>query len=173
MTVEVSLEQRVRYLEDIAAIRKVKWAYCHFADRGWQGSGDDPEAYADLFTEHCVCDKTAAWEDDHEGSWTGRQAVLERERGTKDAGKGRWAIHIASNGNIDVNGDTAVGEWHAIVPLISDDGEALWVCGIYHDEFERTDGGWKISALRFLPAFITPFDGPGWAKVPLVPARRW
>lgn len=37
---------------------------------------------------------------------------------------------------------------------------AIWLAGVYDDEFVRTADGWRFARVMFAPAFRTPFDCP-------------
>jgi hypothetical protein len=51
------LEQRLRRLEDIEEIKKLKARYCEACDRGWDGrASHDLEKIVALFTEDAVWD---------------------------------------------------------------------------------------------------------------------
>ena len=58
------LERRVRALEDIEAIKQLKYRYADACDRGY-----DADALADLFTEDAV------WDGGLFGRYEGREAI--------------------------------------------------------------------------------------------------
>jgi hypothetical protein len=68
------------------------------------------------------------------------------------------SLHIAMNPKIEVDGDSASRSWNGLIPMVTPDGEALWVGGRYECEFIQTGSGWKMSHMNFLTAFQTPYD---------------
>lgn len=55
--------------------------------------------------------------------------------------------HNVFNPVIDVDGDTATGEWYYMVLYTLPGGNFEMGHGHYDDEFVRTDDGWKISSV--------------------------
>lgn len=149
-----AIEARLARLEDIEAIRGVLADYCHFYDTGWEGAGRDSARVAALFTEDGV------WDAGTVGSYTGREAI-----GGWCATYGHAAemsVHIMMNPKIAVEGEAAHGTWTGLCPLVTPDGEAMWICGRYDCRLVRQAEGWKIALMKFLPAFQTPYaDGFG------------
>ena len=155
-----TLEERISRLEDIEEIKRVKWRYVHYTDRGWEGSGDDSDAWSEVFAEDGV------WEPGPGGGrWEGRASISARSKAAHTDEHAKFAIHMLMNPHIEIDGDTATGDWHALVSLVGADGESIWVAGRYHDEFVRVGDSWRIKHLRMNTAYITPFEGPGWAAV--------
>lgn len=74
-----------------------------------------------------------------------------------------------TNPVIDVDGDTATGQWHVLVTGTLPDREAVWILGVYKDEYRRTAEGWKFKTLRFVAAANAPY-GSGWGKQQFMPA---
>jgi hypothetical protein len=161
------IETRVRRIEDDLTIRQVMARYCHFANRGWEGAGDDHLEQAALFTEDAVW-----WPAGGGGPQEGRSSMLARLETIRSREFGNFVIHHAFNPRIEIDGDRAVGDWHALIALTADDGRSVWVSGVYHEDLVRTHEGWRIKALRFFPAFITPYEGGGWAIEPDTNVRR-
>jgi hypothetical protein len=154
-----SLEEKIQELLDIAEITRLKARYCFGCD-GVPSSDVthnrqvDYELVASLFTEDAELDGV--------GRCRGREAIGEYYRGIQRL---PLAIHCVATPLIEVNGDTATGKWHGIIPLITaDDKAAAWLVGVYKDEFVRTPEGWKIKKLGFTPHFLTP-AGESWAKI--------
>ena len=138
MTV-AELEQRLRNLEDIEAIKSFHREYVFFLNnRQW----DD---MADCFTED-------AFADIH-GPHRGRDEIrkLFTERISKlNAGKGRDA-HFAVEPVIHVDGDRAKGHW-LIYILISDPvtgAASRWMQGRYDCEYAKVSGRWRFSSLVY------------------------
>jgi hypothetical protein len=150
-----SLAQRIQVIEDIEEIRRLKWRYCDWSDRGWPSAGTDYDAWAGLFTEDAVYD-------------TGGVTPTHGSRASLDAwnrqlGEKAFSFHLVGNGAIDVDGDLATGRWHVLTPVTDPStGRALWSAGVFEDRLRRTPAGWRIARLKFRPAFVAEFDGPGW-----------
>jgi hypothetical protein len=71
------------------------------------------------------------------------------------------AFHRITNPIIKVEGDRATGEWHVLVPITLEENRAVWIGGIYQDQFVRPAEGWKFKVLRFTRAFVTKNE-QGW-----------
>jgi hypothetical protein len=158
-----TLAQKVRVLEDIEAIKQLKALYCKYCDGGWAGPTHDYDKIAALFTEDAVTDGTA-------GRTQGRENI---RRLYKSYQASPLAFHRVTNPIIEVAGDRATGNWHVLVAILRPDSQAVWVAGIYDEEYARTRDGWRIKILKFTPAFITRYE-QGWGKeraVPVQPSR--
>ena len=149
------VEARLRRLEDIEAIRQLKARYCSFADRGYDGAGDDDESFADLFTEDGVFEASA-------GPLQGREAIRERCKSFHP-----FSMHLVMNPEIAIDGDTATASWSAVVPSTTATDQALQIAGRYEEKLVRTDEGWRYAHVRFRPAFRTPYED-GWARTRFV-----
>ncbi|MGH7961177.1 MAG: nuclear transport factor 2 family protein [Candidatus Binatia bacterium] len=148
----MTLEQRVQILEDIQAITALKAAYCNGADGGWDRPSHDADAVAALF----VAD--GMWDGGKIGRGEGREGIRALFTSFK---RFPFAFHRITNPIIKVNGDTATGEWHFLVPITLDRDRARWFGGIYSDEFVRTPDGWKFKSLKATSAFVAKNE-QGW-----------
>ena len=72
-----------------------------------------------------------------------------------------FAIHQVLNPIIEVNGDTAHGTWYLFQACTQKEG-AIWVAGVYEDDYVKVNGRWKYKKLTVTFKFWTPFD-QGWA----------
>jgi hypothetical protein len=61
------------------------------------------------------------------------------------------------------DGDTATGNWHAIIPGTDAQKQALWTFGLYKETYVRTPQGWRFNTVTFEPAANAPYD-QGWGK---------
>ncbi|AGB38730.1 nuclear transport factor 2 family protein [Natronococcus occultus] len=77
----------------------------------------------------------------------------------------QFSRHMLHNGLIEIDGGKATGKWYGEIPILTTDGEAEWILGIYEHEFRRVDGEWKLSKYTFDPTYVTPYD-EGWAEQP-------
>jgi hypothetical protein len=151
-----SIESRLARLEDLEAIRELKWRYCYFSDQGWKGAASDHEGWIGLFTAD------ASW--DTGGVTASLHSREELRRWHREVvNSGSMSVHIVGTGGIALSADEAVGYWHALTPLTNAErSKAIWSCGVFEDRFRRTPQGWRISQVIFRPAFFTPFEGRGW-----------
>lgn len=161
MSAEESIEQRVRRLEDVEEIKKLKARYCDYVDLGWELEDPDKKIklVSTVFSENIVWEVPTA--DGLSERFNGREQVLEQY--DRAVAPFRFGIHLAMNPIIEVDGDAASGQWPVLVPMTEPDGTAVWCAGKYLEQYERTAEGWRITYLRLATAFYTPFD-TGWAK---------
>ena len=150
---DAALEVRLQRLEDIEAIRRLKHRYMAYADSGYDAKG-----IVTLMTPDAV------WEG---GDTFGRQegagafATMVREVGKKIS----FAAHLAVNEVIDVDGDSARGQWWLLMPCTvegAEGGEAQWIIASYDDRLVKQDGRWLFKHTIFdVKVFAAHKDG--WA----------
>jgi ketosteroid isomerase-like protein len=128
---------RVRRLEDERDIAELFHAYAYHFDR------NEPDLVAALFTEHAIIDYGPEVPPIH-----GRDQVVARIASGLVETFAATSHHI-SNISIRLQGEDAatgvayVYAWHRYLDG-APDGH-LW--GQYHNQFRRTDDGWRIAAL--------------------------
>ena len=147
-----SLEQRLDVLHSIQEILNLKHEYWHYNDVGLLG-----DKIAPLFTEDGV------WSNAELGHYEGRAAIRDFFNGASDVIT--FCAHIGMNPIIEVNGDTAVGKWRALLPgtMAEEGGKVSRIILIdYLDDFRRIDGRWYIQKLNILFNFNVEF-GNSWA----------
>jgi hypothetical protein len=134
-----TFEARLRRLEDIEEIRRLKSLYCHFANVG-EGSGDIDKFVA-LFTEDAVWDLSG-------NVRTGRASIAERLR---EVEKLQYVgLHFGLNPRIEVDGDEAHGLWDLNFPVIPPgEKQPRVVCGFYEDRLLRTPDGWRFTYVKY------------------------
>ena len=99
-----SLEERVRRLEDIEAIKYLTAACALYINKGWNGEEFNGEDLAKLFAED------AAWKNAHlDADVQGCGAIVELLR--EESEDADFTMQSFSNPVIDVSGDTATGSW--------------------------------------------------------------
>lgn len=163
-----TIEQRLQAIEDTQEITTLKARYCHYCDGGWDRA---PHTYyneiADLFIEDGVWDARPLSE-----LAEGREAIRDLFKRLREV---PFAMHFVTNPIIEVKGDTATGNWHAMIlltgPVLATGPDenrqaAYWLFGIYSEEYVRTPEGWRYKSLRMTPAIYTPYEA-GWGKVRL------
>ena len=142
-----SLEERIQRLEDIEAIKYLKAEAEIYADRM------DEEAFCSLLTEDCAL---IGVKQQHYG----RDAIKNNVKFWP------FAVHYASNPKIEVNGDTAKGEWYLFMPHTNHENGAMWAGAYYEDEYVKVDGEWKFKVIKLSPWFWSSYEN-GWAKEPV------
>jgi len=148
---EEELEARIRRLQDIEAIKKLKATFAYLIDTGdWQG-------VANLFTEEAVLDSGPL------GHCEGRAEIAKFFRDDIPQ-TFSFTVHMYHNPVIEVKGDKATGEWYYKVPAThASTNRALWIVGKYEEEYTKVEGEWKFKAFASKSYFVTPYD-EGWVK---------
>lgn len=146
------LEKRIRVLEDIEAIKKLKATYCAYCDDNF-----NIPALRTLFVED------ATWDGSRHGSAQGREAILSTLANAQN-----WvsfSVHMVMNPIIEVEGDEATGQWYLFMACTQKNGgeNATWVSLRYDEEYLRVDGQWKFTSQKLTEYFWTPFD-QGWVN---------
>lgn len=144
------MEARIKFLEDIELIKKLKARLCYLYDAG------DWQSVLDLFTEDAVADFGPF------GRYEGKEIV----KFYRDIAPVAlpFTMHMCHNACIEVNGDKATGEWYFEVPGTHvKTNRAVWIAGKYTDEFVKADSEWKIKKTTAEPYYYTPYD-EGWVK---------
>ena len=145
------LQDRVRHLEDVEALRNLKAEYAAACDDNY-----DADRLAALFVED------ATWESQGMGRYEGREAIREFFRGI--SGHFVFALHYGLNPQIEVTGDTARARWYLFMPCtVGDTGKAMWRAGLDEEEYVRVQGRWLYRSKKSAPFFHTTFE-EGWAK---------
>jgi len=144
-------EARIRRLEDIEAIRRLKVQYFDACDGGFGGiASHEPEAIAATFAED------GTWDGGPYGARTGRSDIAAFYEGIEQG----LAYTMLSEPVIDVDGDRATGRWNILVYSTSARHGSLLVGGVHHDDYVRTPAGWKIARTRFVRAMAAPAPTP-------------
>jgi ketosteroid isomerase-like protein len=153
----MSLEERIRIIEDREEISRMRVKYTLFNDGGWNGmpTHHDIDGLMEMFAPDAIWDGSP-YTPRAEGHDNIRQLMIDFQATP-------FVIHNVMNPIIDVDGDTATGNWHAII-VASHGGEALWVFGNYEEEYVRLDGRWKFKNVRFVTAVQAPYK-EGWGKL--------
>lgn len=131
------LEARIRVLEDIEAIKKVKSKYWYCVDKKlW-------DELADCFTEDVVLDAPTLT------SLHGRKAVVQymKERLGQSS---ITVVHHGHQSDIEITGETtAKGIWALRDHLIdSQSNTAFKGRGFYEEEYTKEAGRWRIKSTR-------------------------
>jgi len=156
------LEKRIRILEDIEAIRKLKALYCYLADAAIAG---DTAKWDDLmarFTDH------EPWADfEPFGVHKGKQAVASFFKDTVSSFLS-YSAHMVSNPIIEVEGNQATGRWYVDVPCtVRPVNRPAWLQAKYEEAYVKEEGLWKWKSITARFDFISPFD-EGWVRNPMI-----
>jgi hypothetical protein len=140
-----ALEARVQALEDLEAIKRLKYRYLRALDtKAWDDLGDT--LTEDATTEYA----------DGEHRFQGRDAILAFLRATPLAvPDGFVGVHHGSQPEIELTSPTtARGIWALYNYLIHKSaGQGLRLCAFYHDEYVKQDGTWRIRATGYRRVF--------------------
>jgi hypothetical protein len=158
------LSARLRAVEDVQAIERLKARYGELVDRryGPRGVVAAPELdaladrIAELFTEDAVWDGGELL-----GLCRGRAAIRERFREPTLS----FSWHFFVKPRIEVDGDRARGTWDILAPCTTRDGRAQWMAGVEEDEYERAGEPWLHRAMKLRVVFLAPYEH-GWARPP-------
>jgi ketosteroid isomerase-like protein len=154
------LEARIRVLEDIEAIKKLKATYCYLCDAGLTDAKNRDELVSH-FTKDAKVDFGLGPESQFQGT-----EGLKTFFGTVVAMGVTFCMHMVHNPVIEVKGDKAKGTWYYEAPTTdAATGKAQWMAGTYVEEYARENGEWKFSFIRTKWKYVTPYD-EGWAKNP-------
>ncbi len=158
-----SLEQRLKQLEDYQEIGLIKARYCEFLDRRPPAATErapDSDGIAVLFAEDGILDNRPG------GPYAvGREAIRTMYWGRRT--NVLASCHNVMNPIIQIDGDTALGQWHAIFYSRTESSgqshkqEEIGF-GTYHDEFVRTPEGWRFKKVRL----IFTSDRPNAQRIP-------
>jgi ketosteroid isomerase-like protein len=149
------LERRIRALEDIEAIKQLKYRYADACDRGY-----DADTLADLFTEDAI------WDGGVFGRYDGQEAIRNYFRGVSSDIV--FAMHYMMNPIIEVDGDQARGAWYLFQTCTFAEGNTpILGAAKYAERYQRVHGTWKFRHLQLISIFWTPYE-EGWVKCPFI-----
>jgi hypothetical protein len=148
----IQKDDRIRKLEDIEAVRKLKVAYTHRLDaKDWKG-------LMELFTRKCSADYGPF------GRYEARSELEHFFNVTYPQGVG-FTMHRVMNGDIEITSkNKATSRWYLELAFSSEAPEgsrAMWCSGVYIDSYVKKKGVWKIKRIEFVPFYTTGFD-TGW-----------
>lgn len=136
-----TIEQRLTRLEDESAIRKLKARYLNACDK------KDVEAIRGCFTVDAKIDFPPLGEFDVDGLINIFTQLAVNTSITD--------VHQGHNAEIDINGNTAKAVWNLGFATFNPiDQSFRLLSGFYHDEYRKTETGWKISYTRSEPRSI-------------------
>lgn len=128
-------DQRLREHLEWHRIQQLKYRYCYCIDE------KRCDAFVDLFTDDAKIEYATR------EPYNGRdeiQAFIETH-----VTEAERMAHTALNPVLEIDGDTASGEWYGIVFISNDEkGNASFGHGKYDETYRKTDDGWKFTSLR-------------------------
>ena len=146
----MTLEERLRRVEDELAIGQLRARYCHLLDdRDWP-------AFVDLFTEDGVFRGLKAVQ--------GRDALL-RFFGTDFPETTERFWHFCTNGTVEIDGDRATGRITLeYLSVVGDVSHAA--AGHYDGVMQRVDGRWRFRSRAITFYYFAPLS-EGWTGRPM------
>jgi SnoaL-like domain len=147
-----TIEERIRRLEDLEAIKQLKHRYATYCDDGYP-----PDLLAPLFTENAIWDGHAL------GRFEGREAIRAFFAGCSKTVT--FAVHHVTNPVIAVDGDRATGDWVLWQPIVFARGNrAAWLAARYHDRYRRVGNEWRFEHVDVDVKALSPYES-GFAQV--------
>jgi hypothetical protein len=147
------LEKTIQRLADIEDIKQLKARYAAACDDDY-----NPDKLAPLFAEDAI------WDGSILGYAEGREAI--HEFFSASSSLVPFAVHQVSNPLIEIDGDTATGQWYLWQPMVFQ-GAALWLSATYADEYVRQHGQWIYQHLKLNIRMLTPYE-EGFAKTRII-----
>ena len=146
------LEKTVRRLADIEDIKQLKARYASACDDNY-----NPDTLAPLFAEDAI------WDGSILGYAEGRAGIHEFFSAASTLVP--FAVHQVSNPLIEIDGDTATGQWFLWQPMVFQ-GAALWLSATYDDLYVRQEGQWLYQHLKLNIRMLTPYEeGPAKTRI--------
>ena len=93
----------------------------------------------------------------------GREALVKKF--DRNVDRMPFSAHFVTNPDIQLEGDTARGQFMYFQACTYRGDQPLWIAGSYDNDFRRVDGQWLVAHMRVHNFFTTPFD-KGWVAVP-------
>jgi uncharacterized protein (TIGR02246 family) len=131
------LAARVRRLEDLEAIRRLKVDYCTACDDDHDGA-----AVAALFVPD------GRWSSSMGADCRGQAAIRAYFDAIRAAGRMVHSAHQVTNPAIDLDGDEAAATWLLQMRYTTVGGARYRIVGSYRDRYVRIDGRWRFASLH-------------------------
>src|SRR5215467_3519526 len=155
---EADLSQRIARLEAlterveaVSAIKRLQYAYGHYAELGlWHD-------FADLFADTGVGHYTTGALDREQIRTLFLKEVGGGHVGLSD---GRIYPHISMQPVVTLaaDGQSAKGRWHIMAMLGGYGTSASWAGGVYENQYVRENGVWKFKEVRYLPQYSGRYE---------------
>jgi len=151
--VDRDVEKRIQKLEDIEAIKRLKFDYAEGCDL--VANQNNLEPLLKVFTEDAV------WDGEAFGKHIGKTAIKEFLSGIPTMLT--YSMHHFTNPRVVVDGDQAQGRWYLLAFFTDVDDNDLVLIGIEDDEYKKVDGQWLISSMILTTHSQAPLS-EGWYK---------
>ena len=155
-----TLEERIRGLEAVEEIKRMKAHYARCADAKYtEDHRRKPQDEIDRIARDQVSIFTedAVWDNGLFGRFEGKTAIWEFLRATP----WKFSVHMYMNPLIEVRGETATGSWVIWeVATLDESNRAVFLSAALDDEYVRRDGEWYTSKVAMTNRFMTPFEEP-------------
>lgn len=154
------LEQEVRRLKDVEAIKQLRWDYSRACD-----DNHNPDRLVPMFT----ADGRIVLHPPFSGEVRGHAALREMFANNARVNGITWTLHYYLQPLIQVaeDGHTAKATWYLweLAKMPDQDGveEPVWVAGEYFDEYVKENGRWKFSLIDVHIRLLSPYRD-GWVK---------
>ena len=156
-----ALETRLARAEAHAEIIDLKSRYGALADARYSRRGPRSQTEIDAVADQLAAlfAEDAVWEGGGAlGRCEGRAAIRDRFRQPTL----QYAWHFFVKPEIRVDGDHAKGTWDVLAMLTTQEGRAMWMVGVEHDEYARVAGRWLHTRMHLESQLMAPYDR-GWA----------
>jgi ketosteroid isomerase-like protein len=150
------LAEQIRALQDIEAIRQLKYKYAEGCDLAINKG--KTEGFLEVFTPD------VNWDGGDFGQFKGLDGIEAFIAQTQ--GMIKFTHHFFTNPVIKIDGDRATGHWYLLALYTETDGRDTMLVGVEDDKYQKIDGSWLICELKLTTAFYAPFK-EGWSKVVL------
>lgn len=133
-----AIEQRINYLEEIEAIKKLKYGYADGCDDIF--CRNKVESLLNLFTSNAV------WDVGEFGKYSGKKEIegcLREIRKTFI-----YAMHYFMNPRIEVNGKRANGRWYMLAIYTNVEARDIILAGSEDDQYKKVNGQWLVSHMK-------------------------
>jgi ketosteroid isomerase-like protein len=142
----MTLENRIRRLEDIEEIRRLRNMYHYFINERM------PDGFREIYTDDAVL------RFDRHMKIEGIDAIVKTMGNVPERTLIKQFIH---SHQVEVN-DDAAGAFAYLDARYGQDGHSLIVAARYDEEYRRTSQGWRISSTSIDVIFSVPVQ-LGWA----------
>ncbi len=137
----MTLEERIKKLEDIAEIVNLTSAYGLCINKGWNGKSMDFDKLSSIFTKDAIWESTAT---NVKTKGIDEMIGMLKEKTANIT----FAMHSFTNPIIDINGDTATGNWLMWACINSEMNHPNHICQSEDISYVRTPEGWRINTVN-------------------------
>jgi SnoaL-like domain len=136
---QMSLEDRIRRLEDIEAIKNLMARYAFHVNKGWDGKVVDVEQMPSIYAQD------VRWESNMGAGGAGLDKLMGSLK--QDTEILDFSMHSLINPIVEVDGDNGTGNWLMWMAVKREGGPRLVFSSI-DLTYTRTSEGWRIQSAR-------------------------